>query len=373
MAVFSSTEVSTLPSEVPATMRAVVMRTFGAPDVLQVEEVPAPQFADDEILVKVHAVSVNRTLDLMVRRDGNSRNITLPAVLGVDPSGVVVAVGSLVSERRVGERVATVNLRCGTCDYCLAGEEEDCRADLHVGISRWGGYAEYVSMHERAAVPLPESVPFPEATFLVRHAPTAFALARRASLRAGEWALVMGAAGALGACCVQVARSLGARVIAAAGTNDRVNAAMEFGAEAGVNYRREDLAAEVMRITNGHGADVVFENIADPTLWAGAFDSLAYRGRLVTAGAHGGGRVELDVRRLYLRRLRIVGGPGNSQADVQRTLDAIGADDLRAAIHSVIPLERAAEAHSALEAERVLGKIILDPQLVEHPERVHVC
>jgi NADPH2:quinone reductase len=135
------------------------------------------------------------------------------------------------------------------------------------------------------------------------------------------------------------------------------------GAEAGVNYRREDLAAEVMRITNGHGADVVFENIADPTLWAGAFDSLAYRGRLVTAGAHGGGRVELDVRRLYLRRLRIVGGPGNSQADVQRTLDAIDADNLRAAIHSVIPLERAAEAHAALEGERLLGKIILDPQL----------
>jgi NADPH:quinone reductase len=364
MAVYSSTEVSTPPAEVPSTMRAVVMHSFGPPDVLQVGEVPTPQLGDHEILVKVHAVSVNRTLDLMVRRDGNNRNITLPAVLGVDPTGVVVAVGSAVTQRRVGDRVGTVNLRCGTCEYCVAGEDEDCRADLHVGISRWGGYAEYVSMHEGASVALPDGVAFPEATCLVRHVPTAFALARRAGLRAGEWALVMGAAGALGACCVQVARLAGARVIAAAGSDERVQAAMEFGADAGVNYRRQDLADEVMRITAGHGADVVFENIADPTLWPGAFDSLAYRGRLVTAGAHGGGRVDLDVRRLYLRRLRVIGGPGNSRADVQRTIEAMAAGQLRAAIHSVMPLAAAAEAHRLLEAESVLGKVVLSPQMV---------
>jgi NADPH:quinone reductase-like Zn-dependent oxidoreductase len=342
-------------------MRAVLMRRFGPPEVLEVEEVPIPSIGDDDVLVQVHAVSVNRTLDLMVRRDGNNRNITLPAVLGVDPSGVVVATGKSVKDRKVGDRVATVNLRCGTCDFCLAGEEEDCRTDLHVGISRWGGYAEYVSMNAAATVPLPEGIPFPEATAVLRHFPTAFALARRASLRAGEWALVMGAAGALGACCVQVASLAGARVIAAAGADERVEAAMAYGAEAGVNYRSQDLAAEVMRITDGRGADVVFENIADPTLWPGAFNSLAYRGRLVTAGAHGGGRVELDVRRLYIRRLRLIGGPGNSHADIQRTLDLVASGQARVAINRVLPLEAAAEAHRLLEHDRVLGKVILTP------------
>lgn len=364
MVVSSSIVVSASPTqtEIPTTMRAVLMRRFGPPEVLAVEKVPVPSIADDEVLLKVHAVSVNRTLDVMVRRDGNGRNVTLPTVLGVDPSGVVVAVGRDVKDRRVGDHVATVNLRCGTCEYCLAGEEEDCRIDLHVGISRWGGYAEYVAMHEDATVKLPDHVAFPEATVMLRHFPTAFALARRGSLKAGEWALVMGAAGALGACCVQVARLLGARVIAAAGTDERVEAAMSNGAEAGVNYRNADLAGEVMRITDGHGADVLFENIADPTLWSGAFNSLAYRGRLVTAGAHGGGTVHLDVRRLYLRRLRIIGGPGNSHADVERTLEALAAGQLRTTINRVMPLEAAAEAHRLVEDNRVLGKVILTPQ-----------
>jgi NADPH:quinone reductase len=196
---------------------------------------------------------------------------------------------------------------------------------------------------------------------MLRHFPTAFALARRADLRKGEWALVMGASGGLGACCVQVAKLAGARVIAAAGADDRVQAAVENGAEYGVNYRSQDLAAEVMRITDGQGADVVFENIADPTLWPGAFNSLAYRGRLVTAGAHGGGRVELDVRRLYLRRLRIIGGPGNNRADVERALEMIAQGKARAGINRILPLEGAAEAHRLLESDRVIGKVILQP------------
>ena len=352
-------------------MRAVVMREFGPPEVLHVEEVPVPQPGRGEVLLQVHAVSINRTLDVLVRRDGNKRNVKLPTVLGVDPSGVVVAVGSDVRDRRVGDRVAVVNLRCGTCQYCLDGEEEDCEASLHLGIGRWGGYAEYVTVNERATVPVPEGVPFVEATVVLRHFPTAFALARRGGMRAGDWALVMGAAGALGACCVQVAKMDGARVIAAAGADERVRAALSYGADAGVNYRTQDLAAEVMRITDRHGANVVFENIGDPTIWTGAFNSLAYRGRLVTAGAHGGGRVEIDVNRLYRQRLRIIGGPGNSRGDVERTLQALASGKVRTMINRVLPLEHAAEGHRLVEGSDVLGKIILDPTLTAGtaPER----
>jgi NADPH:quinone reductase-like Zn-dependent oxidoreductase len=269
-----------------------------------------------------------------------------------------------VRERHVGDRVAVVNLRCGTCRYCLASEEEDCQSGgLHLGIRRWGGYAEYVSVAEAATVAVPQGLSFPEATVILRHCPTAFALARRADLRAGEWALVMGAAGSLGACCIQVAKLAGARVVAAAGADERVHAALTYGADFGVNYRHQDLAREVMRITDRHGADVVFENIADPTIWPGAFNSLAYRGRLVTAGAHGGGKVELDVTRLYRQRLRIIGGPGNSQADVRRTLAGAAEGRLHAVVDRILPLEQAAEAHRLVEANQVLGKIVLDPTL----------
>jgi NADPH:quinone reductase len=120
----------------------------------------------------------------------------------------------------------------------------------------------------------------------------------------------------------------------------------------------------VKRITSCDGVDVVFKNIADPTLWPGAFNSLAYRGRLVTAGAHGGGRVELDVRQLYLRRYRILGGPGNSRADVQRTLEAAASTALIAPIDRILPLDQAAEAHRLVEESQVLGKVVLDPTLL---------
>lgn len=350
----------------PAMMRAVVMREFGPPDVLHVEDVPMPEPGEDDVLIAVRAVSVNRTLDVLVRRDGNARDVQLPAVLGVDPSGIVVAVGTRVRNRHVGDHVASVNFHCGTCRFCVAGDDEDCQASFHLGISRWGGYAEYVTVPAVATVRLPEGLRFTEATVMLRHFPTAFALARRARLAAGEWALVMGAAGALGACCVQVARLAGARVIAAAGSDHRVRAAIEYGADAGVNYRSRDLAAEVKRLTEGHGADVVFENIADPTLWPGSFNSLAYRGRLVTAGSHGGGRVELDVTRLYRNRLRIIGGPGNGQVDVQRTLTAFAAGHLRAVVNRVMPLEHAAEAHRLVENDSLLGKIVLDPTRAPH-------
>src|SRR5258708_23980047 len=100
-------------------MRAVVLRSFGPPDVLRVEEVQTSDPGSGEVLIAVRAVSGNRTLDVLVRHDGNNRGVTLPLVLGVDPSGVVAAVGAGVHERRVGDRVAVVNLRCGKCRYCL--------------------------------------------------------------------------------------------------------------------------------------------------------------------------------------------------------------------------------------------------------------
>src|SRR5438552_8570457 len=104
-------------------MRAAVLRRFGAPEVLQVEEVPTPEPGAGEVLVEVRAVSVNRTLDVLVRHDGNHRGVKLPHVLGVDPSGIVAALGPGVHERKLGDRVAVVNLRCGTCKYCVADQE----------------------------------------------------------------------------------------------------------------------------------------------------------------------------------------------------------------------------------------------------------
>ena len=131
-------------------------------------------------------------------------------------------------------------------------------------------------------------------------------------MQPGEWVLVMGAAGGLGSAGVQVAKYLGAKVIAAAGTDERVKVGLDLGADAGVNYRTQDLTIEAMRITDGKGVNVVFENIGDPDLFPKAFATLVRRGRLVTAGGHGGGIVPLDVNRLYLNHITVMGRTGET-------------------------------------------------------------
>jgi NADPH:quinone reductase-like Zn-dependent oxidoreductase len=334
-------------------MKAMLVREFGAPAVMKYEDVPTPSPGPGEVLMEVHAVSVNRTLDLAVRAGTYARKPDLPHVLGVDPVGVVAAVGEGVSAVKKGERI--------TSGSALGSQRA---AGGVLGVTRWGGYAEYVKLPQESCFRIPEGLGYPEACVVARHFPTAFyQLRERAGLKPGEWLLVMGAAGGLGACCVQVGKLLGAKVIAAAGADERVKLAMELGADHGVNYRKQDLTAEVKKITGGAGVNVVSENIADPTLWPGAFYSLAPNGRLVTAGAHGGGKVELDVNFLYLNGIRIQGGTGQMREDFDAALAAAAAGKLKAPVDRIMPLKEAVQAHELLAKGGTLGKIILDPTL----------
>jgi NADPH:quinone reductase len=346
-------------------LKAIVIREFGGPEVLRWDEVPTPTLAADEVLVRVHAVSVNRTLDLQVRQDGGGYGTVLPLVLGNDPSGVVVAVGQGVEQPQVNQRVAVFGgVRCGACERCIRGQSQQCNRPLMLGVHCWGGYAECLCIPASNCVPLPDGLSFAEATLIARHFPLAFGEASLAGLKAGDWVLVMGAAGGLGSCLVQVAMTCGAHVIAGAGADERLNAALSLGAHFGINYRRHDLEQEVMRLTHGRGVDVVFENIGDPTLWQGAFNSLGRGGRLVTAGAHGGGLVTLDVKRLYQRRLRVMSGLGaERREDLERALQLGLSGEFRVLIDQVMPLREAAAAHRLVEQNASVGKIILDPTL----------
>ncbi|HWO42049.1 MAG TPA: zinc-binding dehydrogenase [Candidatus Eisenbacteria bacterium] len=348
-------------------MKAIVLREFGGPEVLRYEDVPTPALGPEDVLVKVHSVSVNRTLDLAVRRGVYPVPVRTPHVLGVDPAGIVAQCGSSVTGFKHGDRVAVVSfVACRQCKPCSQGNEANCLRSRHIGLHCWGGYADYVAAPARNVFKLPDNLSFAEGSVITRHFPLAFnLLTSKAELKPGEWVVVMGATGALGSSCVQVAKMLGARVIAAAGADERAAAALSYGAAFAVNYRRQNLAEAVMKITGGEGADVVCENIADPTLWPSALNSLAIGGRLVTAGAHGGGTVPLDVRRVYLRRLRIIGAAGTHLPDVDRALAAAAEGKIKAIIDRVLPLTAAAAAHRMLETESIPGKIILDPTAVD--------
>jgi NADPH:quinone reductase-like Zn-dependent oxidoreductase len=334
-------------------VKAIIIRSFGSPAVMRLEEVSTPEPGAGEVLVKVHAVSVNRTLDLVVRAGKYARSVSFPHVLGVDPSGEVVALGPGVTERKVGERVV-----CGT----RVAEGDANSAPRLLGVNVWGGYAEYVKVPARVTYLIPAGLDYPTATVVARHFPTALHLLRdRAQLRKGEWVLVMGAAGGLGSAGVQAAKYLGAKVIAGAGAEERVKAGLKLGADAGVNYRSKDLTAEVLQITGGRGANVVFENIGDGNLFAKAFAALARDGRLVTAGGHGGGLVPLDVNRLYLNNLTVIGATGESPVDIKISLEAAAAGRFQVLIDCILPLTEAARAHELVAARLGIGKVILDP------------
>lgn len=344
-------------------MKAIVVEEFGGPEVLRYVEVAAPRACPGEIVVKVHSASVNRTLDCVVRAGEYPAKIQLPHVLGADPAGEITEVGEGVTTLKLGDRVAVVSaVPCQTCAHCRNGNEARCAGGKRVGVDLWGGDAEYIAVPARHAFKLPDNVSFAEGTVITRHFPMAFQLlAGKTTVKPGEWVLVMGAAGALGSCCVQVAKMLGAQVIAAAGTEERVELAKSYGADFGINYRIQDLAEEVMKLTDGNGANIVCENIADPTLWSGAFNSMAIGGRMVTAGAHGGGAVTLDVKTLYLRRLSILGAAGTNPRDVEKALAAAHERKIHAIPWRSLPLSQAAEGHRIVEQNQSAGKIILDP------------
>ena len=333
-------------------MKAVVLREFGPAAVMRVEEVADPAPREGEVVVAVHAVSVNRTLDLVIRAGRYAKPVTLPHVLGVDPAGVIVAVGAGVTERKVGDRVVV---------WPHVGEIPG-QGPRMLGVHLWGGYAERVAAPARSTYRIPDALDFVTACVVMRHAPMAFYLLRdQAKVQPGEWVLVMGAAGGLGSAGVQAAKALGAKVIAGAGADARVEAAVALGADAGVNYRAQDLTAEVLRITQGQGVGVVFENIGDPDLFPKAFATLRRHGRLVTAGGHGGGIVPLDVNRLYLNQISVIGATGYRPEDIEASLAAAARGEFRVMIDRVLPLSEAVHAHELVESGAVLGKVVLDP------------
>ena len=342
-------------------MKAIVLREYGGPDVLRYEEIETPSPAPGEVLVKVHYVSVNITLDIILRKGIYARKPPLPHILGCDPVGTITAVGEGVPQSRIGERVF-VHTSIPSASRKPGHEFEDPGADVMIGIHRWGGYAAYVAVPSVIAFTLPDKLSDEDACVIMRHMPTArHQLHALAKLKRGQWVLVMGAAGGLASCVIQVAKRMGARVIGAAGADDRVEKGLAFGADHGVNYRKPGWDDEVRRLTGGRGVEVVADNVGDPELFATALKCLAKSGRLVTAGAHAGVVAPVDLRHLYLNRLSIIANPGCDFPDIEWSLKAAATGRIKPPIvDRILPLSQAAEGHRLVEARAVSGKILLD-------------
>jgi D-arabinose 1-dehydrogenase-like Zn-dependent alcohol dehydrogenase len=256
-----------------------------------------------------------------------------------------------------GDRVlCTSTLYCGHCANCVAGRTHACDEHRVVGVHIDGGDAERVAIPEQTLEPIPDGVSFEEAAAMAVSYPVAWNLLHdQGNVRAGEVVLVMGAGGALGIAGVLVARALGARVIAAASSDWKLERARALlGADVTVNYGAADWTAELP------GVDVVYENISSPGLFADALATLRPCGRLVTCGAHGGGTVPVDVRMLYRRHLSIIGGTGASAASTRRVFAAV-ADGVipPPPVFHRYPLEEIAAAHEAALGRDLFGRVVI--------------
>ncbi len=345
-------------------MKAIVIHEYGPPEVLRYEEVPEPVPRAGEIRIKVHAATVNRVLDVSLRAGKEmARGATLPLIPGVDCAGIVDAVGPQVSRWHAGDRVAAAGFM--PLQLCAEdGNGYDGPTGM-MGIKRPGGFAEMVNVPSCAGVAIPERLDFHRAAVVMRHVPTAWnLLVHVAELKAGETVLIMGAGGNLGTIGIQIAKNvIGARVIAAAGSDARVALGKQLGADHGINYATQNIFVEVMKLTEGKGVNVLYDNIANPEVLPLAFRAIGMNGRLVTAGAHAGPNVAIDFSHLYHKRITIKGMPGYTPSDLPDCLAAAADGKVVPQIERILPLSRAVEAHRMVENDEGQGKIVLDPTL----------
>src|SRR5262245_32761141 len=343
-------------------MKAIVIHHYGTPDVRKYENVPDSAPRAGEIRIRIHAATVNRVLDVSLRAGKErARGPVLPLIPGVDCAGVVDALGARVTRWRRGMRVAAAGVM--PLDICREDDDDYAGPTGMMGIKRPGGFAEVVEVAGCAASERPDQLGFHAAAVFMRHVPPAGNLiVNVAGLKAGETVLIMGAGGNLGSIGIQIAKNvIGAKVIAAAGSDERVKMGLDLGADHAVNYNIRDLEAEVMALTGGKGVDVLYDNIANPKVLPDALGAIGFDGRLVTAGAHAGPHVAIDFAHLYHKRISIKGRPGYHAPDVSKCFAAAASGKIKVQIERILPLSRAAEAHRLVESGESLGKIVLDP------------
>jgi len=342
-------------------MRAVAIHGHGGLDALRLETLPDPEPAAGRVVVRVKAVALNH-LDIWVREGWAGLKLAFPHVLGADVAGVVEAVGEGVAGVAAGDEVVVnPGVSCGRCRECLSGDDAMCRSYSILGEHVSGGYAERVSVPGQNVLPRPKNLSFDEAACVPLTFLTAWhALLGRARLRLGETVLVHAAGSGVGVAAVQIAKLVGARVIATAGSDAKLERARALGADEVVNYETQDFVQEVRRLTGKRGVDVVFEHVGKKT-WEGSIRAVTVGGRIVTVGATTGFDPPTDLRHVFFRQISILGSTMGNGAELLEVLRFVGEGKLKPVVDRVLPLGEVRRAHELLAQRAQFGKIVLTP------------
>ena len=342
-------------------MKAIQLLAHGTPGKFELRNLPEPQPQPGEVVIGVRACGLNH-LDLWLESGGLPVPIPLPRTPGSEVAGVVGAVGDGVEEWKAGDAVAVQsNLFCGACEFCRRGDDSLCLRGELLGIGCDGGFAEKVVVPARALVRLPAGVDFAASAALTLAGSTAMhMLTHRAQVRAGDWVLAIGGASGVGSAAIQIARQLGARVISTGSTEAKRTLAKNLGAEFVVDSTSPTWSADVRKLTNRRGADLVVEHVGGDVL-PKCFECLARGGTIVTCGATAGRDLALNLWPIFVKEQRLIGSYGRNRTDFRATLEWAATGKLKPVIDSRFPLDQAPAAFAKLRARNVLGKLLVQP------------
>jgi NADPH:quinone reductase-like Zn-dependent oxidoreductase len=340
-------------------VKAVRFHEHGGPEVLRYEEAPDPVPDGDEALIRVKACALNH-LDLWARKGLPNVEIPLPHISGCDISGTVEWVPHEENEFRKGDEViVNPGIGCGRCEKCLSGTDDQCRFYTIIGYGTDGGFAELVKVPRINLIRKPEGMNFVDAASFPLVFLTAYHMVvTKAGVSASDTVLVLGANSGVGCAAIQLAKLHGAQVIATAGDASKIEKAAKLGADHVVNHYKQDVLAEVRRITGKRGVDVVVEHVGKAT-WDKSIRALAKGGRLVLCGATTGAEVTTDLRYVYNRELTIYGSFMSGKGELLRVVELFRAGKLKPVVDSTFPLAEARGAEERLERSAHFGKIVL--------------
>lgn len=335
-------------------MRAAVIHHHGGPEVLRVEEVPDPVAQAGEVIVKVHATSLNYH-DIFTRNGMPGINIPMPAIMGIDFAGEIADIGAGVTGWEQGDRV-------------LVDPKDRVHWKHLMGETRAGGFGQYCAVPAEMLLRLPEAVSFEAAACL----PVAYGTAHRmmttiGKVGQGEKVLVLGASGGVGTGCVQLAKLAGSEVVACASSQEKLQRLRELGADHQLDYSKQPLHEWVRdnfgkpnRRGTAGGVDVVV-NFTGGETWVPSLRCLRRQGRLLTCGATAGFAPVEDLRYIWTFELQVLGSNGWTREDIVSLLDLVSAGSLKPVIDQVYSLQEAPAALARLEMRQVFGKVVVKP------------
>jgi NADPH:quinone reductase-like Zn-dependent oxidoreductase len=343
---------------------AMVIRGTGGPEVLQRETIEIPEPGPREVRVRVRAVACNH-VDLWMRRGLPHVKYEWPYRLGCDITGEIEAIGpgarGASGALELGAKVVvSPGVSCGVCSRCLSGQDNLCRQYRMFGEGAQGGYTRHLNVPDANLLPFPKALSFTDAAAVPLVFLTAWQmLVRKARVQPGQTVLVQAAGSGVSSAAIQIAKLHGARVIATAGSDAKIERALALGADHGINYATQDFVAECKKLTDKMGVDVVVEHVGGDTFVKSVL-ATRWGGRVVTCGATSGFTPQIDLRQIFFRQVEVLGSTMGPKGDLFAILELVAAGKLRPVVDRVMPLWSAADAHRALEDRKVFGKIVLD-------------